>query len=215
VIAQDRAQELRGLLANIEGVGDEVVVVDGGSGDETREVARSAGARVIESPWPGHWGLQKNVAYDAARGDWILNVDTDERVGERLRARLPELCASRRHAFYRLPMYWVTDLEPLRYLRSPQHYPCPVPRLFRNVPEHRYVADERLHPTFPEDVVRSMKKVRGAHLFHLVFVLNSRAAIEARMRAYEAQDPESRGTNRKYYPYWEIPHSIGLCEERF
>jgi len=215
VIAQDRAEELAGLLDNLRGVGDEVVVVDGGSRDATPEVARAAGARLVEHPWPGHWGAQKNVAYEAATGDWILNVDTDERVGERLRARLPELVASRRHAFYRLPMYWVVAKGPLRYVRSPQHYPCHVPRLLRNVQEHRYVADGRLHPTYPPEVVRRMKKVHGAHLFHLLFMLRSREAIEARMRAYEAADPGSRATNRKYYPFWDVPHTIELCDEGY
>ena len=43
----------------------------------------------------------------AARGDWVLHLDTDERVGGRLKDRLPELCTSRWHDFYRIPMYWI------------------------------------------------------------------------------------------------------------
>ncbi len=216
VIALDAARDLEGLLRNLRGLADEVVVVDGGSRDATREVAARAGARVIERPWPGHWGEQKNAAFDAARGEWILNLDCDERAGDRLRARIPRLIAARFRSFYRLPMYWVIAERPLRYVHSPQHYPCFVPRLFANRPEHRYVTgDGRLHPTFPKEVRRRMKKVRGAHLFHLLFVREGRAAIEAKMARYEAQDPRARATNEKYYPYWRIPHEVRECEESY
>jgi glycosyltransferase involved in cell wall biosynthesis len=216
VVAQDEAAHLEELLANVRGLADEVVVVDGGSRDGTREAARAGGARLVEHPWPGHWGAQKNVAFDAARGDWILNLDCDERVGERLAARIPELISSRRRGFYRLPMYWVIEEAPrLRYLRSPDHYPCHVPRLFRNLPAHRYVTGDGLcHPTYPKEVRRRMTKVRGAHLFHLLLARTPRAALEARMARYEAQDPRARATNERYYPYWRIPHTVLDCEER-
>lgn len=215
IIAQDAARELEGLLANLRGLAEEVVVVDGGSRDATREVAARAGARVIERAWPGHWGRQKNVAFDAAKGDWILNIDCDERVGDRLRERIPRLCAARWKSFYKLPMYWVVGVEPLRYLVTPQHYPCHVPRLFRNVPAHRYVEDDLCHPTWPKPVRRRMSKVRGAHLFHLIFLREDRAALEAKTARYEAQDPRARETNEKYYPWWRIPHEVAECEEGY
>jgi glycosyltransferase involved in cell wall biosynthesis len=57
---------------------DEIVVVDNGSTDKTLEIARSLGARVIETPdWPG-FGPQKNRALDASAGDWVLSLDADE-----------------------------------------------------------------------------------------------------------------------------------------
>jgi glycosyltransferase involved in cell wall biosynthesis len=244
IVAQDAERDLEALLRNLRGLADEVVVIDGGSRDSTREVALRAGARLIDHPWPGHWGVQKNVAFDAARADWILNIDCDERVGDRLRARIPGLIAARWRGFYRLPMYWLIpggggaslwshstlaesanktrthaqappeNPRPL-YIVTPQHYPCHVPRLFRNVPEHRYLEDDLCHPTFPKDVRRRMKKVHGAHLFHLIFLREDRAAIERKMARYEGQDPRARETNEKYYPWWRIPHEVAACEEAY
>lgn len=63
---------------------DEVLVVDSHSTDRTREVAAELGARVIERDWPGNCA-QKQFATDAARNDWILNVDADEEVTDELR----------------------------------------------------------------------------------------------------------------------------------
>jgi hypothetical protein len=82
VIASDEEERLPACLASV-GFCDEVVVVDGGSRDRTREIARATGARVVENPWPG-FGAQRNVALDHAGGDWVLEIDADERVSPEL-----------------------------------------------------------------------------------------------------------------------------------
>ena len=57
---------------------DEIVVVDNGSTDGTVTLARSLGAKVIETAdWPG-FGAQKNRALAAASGDWVFSLDADE-----------------------------------------------------------------------------------------------------------------------------------------
>lgn len=61
----------------------EVLVVDSGSTDRTREIATAAGARVIVQPWLG-WVPQLNVAMDAASFDWCFRVDADEIVDDEL-----------------------------------------------------------------------------------------------------------------------------------
>jgi glycosyltransferase involved in cell wall biosynthesis len=66
---------------------DEVVVVDSGSTDRTREVAARLGARVVQEPWRGYAG-QKNFAATLATHDWILSLDADEAVAEELEAEI-------------------------------------------------------------------------------------------------------------------------------
>ena len=58
---------------------DEVIVVDSGSTDRTRDLAKAKGARVVERPWEGY-SKQKNFAAEQARNDWILSIDADERL---------------------------------------------------------------------------------------------------------------------------------------
>jgi Glycosyl transferase family 2 len=91
LIVQDEQERLPAALASLSFC-DELIVVDGGSRDRTVELARQAGAIVIESPWPGY-AIQRNVALDAATGDWVLEVDADERVSSRLRASIEALLA--------------------------------------------------------------------------------------------------------------------------
>jgi glycosyltransferase involved in cell wall biosynthesis len=66
---------------------DEIVVVDCGSNDRTREAAEKLGVRVLESQWRGFAG-QKNYAASEASYDWILSIDADEAVSEALEAEI-------------------------------------------------------------------------------------------------------------------------------
>jgi len=77
VITRDERDALPRLLEAAEGFADEVVVVDCGSTDGTVELARDHGTTVLETDWPG-FGAQKNRAFDACRGEWLLSLDADE-----------------------------------------------------------------------------------------------------------------------------------------
>jgi glycosyltransferase involved in cell wall biosynthesis len=66
---------------------DEVLVVDSGSTDHTREIAERRGARVVEEPWRGFAG-QKNYAAGCAAYDWILSIDADESLTPELAAEI-------------------------------------------------------------------------------------------------------------------------------
>ena len=78
VITRDAAELLADCLASAT-FASEVVVVDSGSRDDTVEIARRCGARVVLHPWPG-FGAQKNFAVGEAAHDWVLCLDADERV---------------------------------------------------------------------------------------------------------------------------------------
>ena len=69
---------------------DDVVVVDSGSTDATRQIAESLGARVLINEWPG-FSEQKQLATDNAAYDWILSLDADERVTDELRQEIESL----------------------------------------------------------------------------------------------------------------------------
>ena len=69
---------------------DEIVVVDSGSTDRTRDIAQSLGARVMTNPWPG-FSDQKQFGVDHAEHDWIFSLDADERVSDELRREIESI----------------------------------------------------------------------------------------------------------------------------
>ncbi len=83
---------------------DEIVVVDSGSTDATRDRASAAGAQVIvNAPFPGH-REQKQWAVDQARNEWVLCLDADERVTPELRSQIEAaVAAGLQGAAYEMP----------------------------------------------------------------------------------------------------------------
>jgi glycosyltransferase involved in cell wall biosynthesis len=98
VITLNEADRIPSLLASIT-FADEVIVVDSGSTDGTQVICTAAGARVFTHPWQGYAG-QKQYAMNLATGEWILNLDADERISDSLAAEIqqsiqhtpPEIC---------------------------------------------------------------------------------------------------------------------------
>ncbi|MDQ6804105.1 MAG: glycosyltransferase family 2 protein [Actinomycetota bacterium] len=82
LIVKDEEERLPAALRSLDFC-DEILVIDSGSADRTAELARSAGARVIEQSWLG-FAAQRNVALEHAASEWVLEIDADERVTEAL-----------------------------------------------------------------------------------------------------------------------------------
>ena len=80
LIARDEERFLPDCLHSIREVVDEIVVVDTGSRDSTRDIAASFEARVFSFEWCDDFSAARNFAIDQARGDWLLYIDADERV---------------------------------------------------------------------------------------------------------------------------------------
>ena len=137
LIVQDEESRLPAALESI-GFCDEIILVDGGSRDGTVEIARAAGARVIENPWPG-FAAQRNVALDAAHGDWVLEIDADERVSAQLRESILALLDSDPPAQKDMAIFALRNRFLGRLLGPSAKYPAYRSRLFRR---GRYRHDE-------------------------------------------------------------------------
>jgi len=105
MIVRDEAENLREHLAKIAGFFDDLVVVDTGSQDETREVAASLGARVFSVPWENDFSKARNESLRRARGEWILVLDADEVVDEEGVRRLREIAQKTEALGLQLPIY--------------------------------------------------------------------------------------------------------------
>ena len=101
IIAKNAATQIAACIDSVA-FADEILVVDSGSGDETRAIADVRGCRVIEKEWLG-FGRQKQFAVSEARHEWVLCLDVDERVTPRLQDSIRAALHTQTHKAWRMP----------------------------------------------------------------------------------------------------------------
>lgn len=80
LIVRDEEKNLAGAINSVREFVREVVVVDTGSRDQTVEIARALGAKVLSFPWQDDFALARNAGLQAATQEWILSLDADQRL---------------------------------------------------------------------------------------------------------------------------------------
>ncbi len=88
VATYNEEANLQRCLLSVGGWVDEIIVVDGGSTDKTVELAKSFGAKVIETTNPPIFHINKQKALEACTGMWILQLDADEEVSAELKKEI-------------------------------------------------------------------------------------------------------------------------------
>jgi hypothetical protein len=91
MIVRNEQATLSRCLLSAKKVADEIIVVDTGSVDATRQIAMDAGAKIIDFPWCDDFSAARNAGLDIAKGRWILVLDADEYLAEASVASIREI----------------------------------------------------------------------------------------------------------------------------
>lgn len=152
LIVRDESAFISDCLASLEGIVDEIVVVDTGSTDDTIEKASRFPVKLHRFEWRHDFSAARNFALEQATGDWILYIDADERLEVPDLALWREAIRDRSKAGWKLRFYPRVGWTPYYELR-----------LFRNDPRIRFrgVIHERVHETI-NLVCRSDRREIGA-----------------------------------------------------
>lgn len=155
IIAKNEEANLPACLASAADLVDEIIVVDTGSTDRTREVASSWGARVFEFPWVDNFAAARNECLRHASGDWIFWLDADDTIDEQNRELLRQLFAhlDQGMAAYMMRCLCFSGDEQTKSATMLGHA-----RLFRNHPEVRWKF--RVHEQILPSVVNAGGTVR-------------------------------------------------------
>jgi glycosyltransferase involved in cell wall biosynthesis len=94
MIVKNEEGNLADCLTGARDLFDEIVIVDTGSSDRTKDIARELGAKVVDYPWSDSFAAARNVSLDHATGDYVFWLDADDRLNEDNRAKLRELFTS-------------------------------------------------------------------------------------------------------------------------
>lgn len=105
MIVRDEERTLGRVLADAATFCEEMVVVDTGSVDATREIAARAGAKVLDFPWVDHFAAARNASFDACTSDWVIWLDADDTVPPAVQQQLRDLKGSLNESYDAL---WLT-----------------------------------------------------------------------------------------------------------
>lgn len=119
-------------LKSIQSLADEIIVVDGESSDQTVEIAKKAGARVISTTNKPIFHINKQMAMDAAKGDWVLQMDADEEIDADMRAHIKRILEAQTldgldAGYWLKRKNWFLG----RFLTKGGQYPDPVIRFYQ------------------------------------------------------------------------------------
>jgi len=105
VLATHNEEEnLPGCLDSVRNLADEIIIVDGSSMDRTVEIAKKYGAKIKITTNKPNFHINKQMAIDMATGDWILQLDADEKVSPEL---VQEIKSEIRNPKSEINGYWM------------------------------------------------------------------------------------------------------------
>jgi tetratricopeptide (TPR) repeat protein len=93
MIVKNEEANLAGCLRGVSGLFEEIVVVDTGSDDGTKQIAAEFGARLFDFPWCDDFSAARNESLRHARGEWAFWLDADDRVDDANATKLEHLFA--------------------------------------------------------------------------------------------------------------------------
>lgn len=203
VLAQDNARDIGEVVDQLGEICESVLVVDGGSRDGTPEIAAQRPfVRVIERRFDTH-ARQRNFALQQMHSDWVLSLDTDERLSDSARWLIPLLVRIPGLARFHFPRLWLVHQRGrLCYLRGRPYYRDRQLRLFRCRPSFRYAEISPVHHPLLRGKRDLGLRVRAPVIFHFCLLADpeERKAKVARYRALDP-DPERERLHRFYL--WE------------
>lgn len=163
IIARNEAPFLHLPIHSVSSIISEIVVADDNSTDTTVEVAKRLGAKVINLPLPikeEGFAFARNFLAKQATGEWILQLDADERLDEP--ERLVKLAAYNERGWLLPRRKWKNYSNLVR--DEWDAYPDWQPRFYRNIPENMDKWKGRYHESLDIPMRRAYS---GPHIEHL------------------------------------------------
>jgi tetratricopeptide (TPR) repeat protein len=180
MIARNEAQMLAGCLESVRNVVDEIVLVDTGSTDDTKAIAKKYGAKIFDLPWQEDFATPRNEALRHATGHFVLILDADERLAPGAQKQLRQALRDKEFDCGMLRLHNATRMDaPAAEVvagKSRIGEPFYLPRLLRRTPDLQYRGI--VHEAVTDWVARRGNKLQyfNVDIVHLGGVPEFRAA---------------------------------------
>ena len=123
MIVRDEASVLEQALSSVLPIVSEIIVVDTGSVDSSKEVALRFGATILDFAWTGDFAEARNISLATARGEWILVLDADEAIDAAQHQELLRLTSDRNKCYELVQRHYSNDHRLSDYQVCTQQFP--------------------------------------------------------------------------------------------
>ena len=166
MIVKDEEKFLEQCLLSVQGLVDEIVIVDTGSTDKTKEIALRFTSKVYDFVWGDDFAAARNESLKYATGEWILILDADEVIDEEGRRGIKEAVVNKEVIAYAFPQLHYTNnyVHHTHFVATPHSqfkgfFVVEVVRLFRNRPIIRF--EYCVHETVSDTLKRNNLKIES------------------------------------------------------
>ncbi len=159
MIVKNEEDCLGRCLKSLKGIADEIIVVDTGSTDRTKEIATENGASVFDFKWTGDFSDARNYAFSLANCDYIYSADADEELDEENRQRFLQLKSDLSDLDIDIvQMYYCNQLS----FRTVYNYDRELrPKLFKRI--RKFVWEDPIHEQVILDPVICNSEIEIIH----------------------------------------------------
>jgi peptidoglycan/xylan/chitin deacetylase (PgdA/CDA1 family)/Tfp pilus assembly protein PilF len=170
MIVKNEEKALQHCLDSVKGLVDEIVIVDTGSADNTKQIAKQFTDKINDFQWTNDFATARNESIKHATGDWILILDADETLAQSDHKKIMEAInhwkvdayqlISRNYTNRTSMTGWQPMAEPDPLKRSPTGwYPSVKVRLFQNKPHIRFVGQmhEMVESTIEANTIKTLQ----------------------------------------------------------
>ena len=203
MIVKNESQDLAQCLETVKDWVDEIIILDSGSSDNTKEIALSYGAKFYENTdWQG-FGKQRQLAQQYVTGDYVLWLDADERVTQELRQAIQQAVSSDK----KNAVYQIGRLSEVfgRQIRHSGWYPDYVVRLYRT--EFAQYGDELVHEKVHYPKNAQVIKLKG-DLLHFTYKDIHHYLVKSASYAKAWAEQKARA-GKKATLFQGVTHGIG------
>jgi glycosyltransferase involved in cell wall biosynthesis len=155
MIVKNEEKYLKDCLLSIKDVADEIVIVDTGSTDKTKQIAAEFGAKIYDYVWINDFSAARNYSLQQSTGEWILYIDADERLDSSSILELKKIISNKTlSGCYCTVLSYDSGESRDNSLR--------YPRLFFNSPEIKF--EGRVHEQIGASLVRNNYQLLNSNI---------------------------------------------------
>jgi glycosyltransferase involved in cell wall biosynthesis len=224
MIVRDNSRDLNRCLDSVKGLVDEIIIVDTGSIDNTKEIAEKYTYKIYDYKWDGNFSSAKNYALKWAKGSWVINLDADESLSPKDHSTIKEMILTAPidvGGFSLIQRNYANEIGKFGWVSSKDDsydeskvangfVPRRIVRIFRRDPKIFF--EGAVHDSVEKSILRSSRVLESSipiHHYGMIGRPNSRTEMYVSM---EKENLRPRDFFQRYQIATQL-HSLGRLDE--